>query len=820
MLRRRLVPLGALAALLAGGIGATYQRPPRLSFDSPALTRPPRDTGLIASARRSVGNDAKRREAEEKRLAEEKRKKEQEEAEDRGLWFDDEDTSAWAHFSRDFNGVREGIARFEWAGVGGKLTDYIVPAWARSIPEAIQKLQFELSMKPGSLADDIWEEAHDSSINPEILLDARVRISSDLCREEKVFRLRRQEHLVTALAKYLDLNPEDVDPEDVPVIGLCGSGGGLRAMVAGTSSYLSAQKAGLLDCVTYTAGVSGSCWMQVVYNSSLAGQDYHKLIDHLKNRIGTHIAYPPAALKLVTSAPTHKYLLSGFIEKLKGDPKCEFGLVDIYGGLLAARLLVPHGDLGISDRDLKLSNQRAFIDDGRNPMPIYTAVRHEIPVDREAEQKANDKDDKSLIERVKEKARKEAWFQWFEFTPYETFCEEFGAGIPTWAVGRPFNRGRNELLDSGVGLPEIRIPILMAIWGSAFCATLSHYYKEIRPIVKGLAGFGGLDAMLEEKNEDLIKIHPIEPATIPNFVTGMKGMLPRSCPDSVFSTDHIQLMDAGMSNNLPIYPLLRPGRDVDILIAFDASADVQRENWLSVVDGYAKQRGIRGWPMGAGWPHKSTKAEETAQAIDEAESTSSQEAATKLAETREKRRKEAAEKDKQSSKGPHDDADSDLGYCTVWLGRSEERTSKMEPPPDKSDPDTSTPGTPMTDTPSPDPTLSQRLNFSFEDDTTVHLTSPTAGLALIYFPLLPNPKVPGVDPDKTDFMSTWNFIYTPEDIDKVVALAKANFEEGESQVKRTVRAVYQRKKAAREKMEGRRRIKVWERRLKDGEVGY
>jgi len=51
-----------------------------------------------------------------------------------------------------------------------------------------------------------------------------------------------------------------------------------------------------------------------------------------------------------------------------------------------------------------------------------------------------------------------------------------------------------------------------------------------------------------------------------------------------------------MSNNLPIYPLLRPGRDIDILIAFDVSADIKTENWLSVADGYAKQRGIKGWP--------------------------------------------------------------------------------------------------------------------------------------------------------------------------------------------------------------------------------
>ena len=48
-----------------------------------------------------------------------------------------------------------------------------------------------------------------------------------------------------------------------------------------------------------------------------------------------------------------------------------------------------------------------------------------------------------------------------------------------------------------------------------------------------------------------------------------------------------------------------------------------------------------------------------------------------------------------------------------------------------------------------------------------HLMAPDAGISLIYFPFLANEKVPGVDPMKSDFMSTWNFIYTPEEIESV-----------------------------------------------------
>jgi phospholipase A2 len=765
----RLARYGACSALAASALHGFAPRT-HVSYDSASLARLPRDVNLVPQARVSVAKDGTLGAKNDGKEAREKAGAPADDADCYRPAFEDDDLSAWATFSHDFDLLREGIARLKWSSVGDRIADMLLPAWARMMPDTVQKLRFEVSMQPGSLADEVWQEAHDADINPEIAWDATVRVSDNLCQEERAFQVRRREHVVKALAVYLDIDEKNIHPDDVPVIAMCGSGGGLRALVAGTSSYLSSHEAGLFDCVTYTAGVSGSCWLQTLYYSSLAAQNHERLIHHLKARIGTHIAFPPEALKLITSAPTNKFLLSGYIEKLRGDAKADFGLVHVYGLLLAARLLVPKGDLDVCDRDLKLSNQRALIDGGTYPLPIYTAVRHEILAEEAADKV--DKVDKErpqgpkLQDKVKETAKREAWFQWFEFTPYETFCEEFGAGIPTYALGRPFDNGHHTLPDAGIALPEIRIPFLMGVWGSAFCATLSHYYKEIRPIVKS---FGGLDSLLTEKDEDLAKIHPIDPGTIPNFVYGMEGRLPPSCPESVLKEDHLKLMDAGMSNNLPIYPLLRPGRGVDVVIAFDASADIQQDNWLSVVDGYARQRKIKGWPMGAGWPRKSMKVEDTAAALEEA--------ATKVAEAREVRRQDAA--NARAKKSRDEDADTTLSHCTVWVGRSDERTSDEEPP------------------------SSKRLSAEKPDEADFHLMEPDAGIAVIYFPLLPNPKVEGVDPAKTDFMSTWNFIYTPDDVDKVVSLARANFESGKDQTKRTVRAVYERKKQLREQRERR-----------------
>ncbi|MCJ1255239.1 hypothetical protein MMC24_003055 [Lignoscripta atroalba] len=692
----------------------------------------------------------------------------------------DDNTTTWASFSSTFANAGLSVGSIEWSTIGDSITNYIIPDWAKALPGYITKLQVEMEMGPGSLADEIWREADDADINPEIRWDASVRVGKDLCVEEQVFRMRRRQYVTHALARYLDIPQEDVDPEDVPTIAMCGSGGGLRALVAGTGSYLSAQEAGLFDCVTYTGGVSGSCWLQTLYNSSLGRQRHETMVEHLKKRIGIHIAFPLAALGLLTTAPTNKFLLSGLVEKIKSDPEGDFGLVDVYGLLLAARLLIPRGELEVDDRDLKVSNQRAYVDKGANPLPIYTAVRHEIPLDEKKsdEEKAQG----GASEETKEKAKQEAWFQWFEFTPYELWCEELDAGIPTWSIGRQFQKGRNVPLENGLGLPELRVPLLMGIWGSAFCATLSHYYKEIRPVVKGLAGFGGIDELIEERNNDLVKVHPIGPASIPNYALGLEDRLPPTCPKSIFSASHLQLMDAGMSNNLPIYPFLRPGRDVDILIAFDASADIKTENWLSVADGYAKQRGVKGWPIGTGWPQAEISQTETNRELEAAQAATPQEAASRIAEAREEQREKDNTTLQSVSKSKHiDPKDADLGYCTVWIGTTEERSSTTEPP------------------------QSKRLNAEAD----WQLLEPNAGIAVIYFPFLPNPKVKGVDPNTSDFMSTWNFVYTPDEIDKVVALARANFEEGKEQTKRCVRAVYERKRKKRLEREERESIKRW-----------
>ncbi|KAF7548983.1 hypothetical protein G7046_g8486 [Stylonectria norvegica] len=705
-----------------------------------------------------------------------------------------DDQAAWTSFARRFESFSV-MTDLEWSTFSDKLVDFILPEWSRMIPGYVRKLQRELSMSTGSLADEIWQEAHDPIVNPEIRYSATVRVSPELCDEEKAYLERRRRVAKVGLARYLAIEEIDIHDDDVPTIAMCGSGGGLRALIAGTGSILATEEDGLFDCVTYTSGVSGSCWLQALNLTSFSQGRIANLLEHLKARASIHIAYPPVAFQSLVSLPTSKCLLSGMVEKLKGDPNGNFGLVDVYGVLLAARYLVPKGDLGVNDRDFKLSNQRQFIQYGQLPMPIYTAVRHEIPDLASAVEQGSP----AGSELAKEKAKREAWFQWFEITPYEFFCEEFGAGIPTWAMGRRFDKGKDVPLEHGFHLPEIRLPLLLGIFGSAFCATLSHYYREVKPLVQSMTGFGTVDELISGRNEDLSKVHPIDPASIPNFAYGMHGELHKTTPTSIYDNEYIQLMDAGMSNNLPIYPLLRPGRDVDVLIAFDASADIKTDNWLSVADGYARQRGIKGWPLGVGWPKPGQPTSQAVKDLEDAQANSAREAETKLQEAKtgqDELRKGGPGQgnpvqpaDEESKFDPGDENSGELGYCTIWVGSTQERTSSETPPPSK----------------------------AVTDSTTWQLMEPDAGLAIVYLPFLANDKVPDIHPGTSEYLSTWNFVYTPAQIDKVVQLARANYDEGKHKIRATVRAVYERKKKLREENERELRLQRYRNLIRRGE---
>ena len=55
-------------------------------------------------------------------------------------------------------------------------------------------------------------------------------------------------------------NIRNVASFQVPTIAVLGSGGGFRAMVSLSGVFCALKDMGVLDCVTYASGLSGSAW--------------------------------------------------------------------------------------------------------------------------------------------------------------------------------------------------------------------------------------------------------------------------------------------------------------------------------------------------------------------------------------------------------------------------------------------------------------------------------------------------------------------------------------------------------------------------------
>ncbi|KAJ2715156.1 hypothetical protein H4R19_001355 [Coemansia spiralis] len=58
-------------------------------------------------------------------------------------------------------------------------------------------------------------------------------------------------------------------------------------------------------------------------------------------------------------------------------------------------------------------------------------------------------------------------------------------------------------------------------------------------------------------------------------------------------------MDAGLENNLPFAPLLRPERGVDVVICLDASANIEFMPWFAQAEAWAASHGVERWPWSA-----------------------------------------------------------------------------------------------------------------------------------------------------------------------------------------------------------------------------
>jgi len=207
---------------------------------------------------------------------------------------------------------------------------------------------------------------------PEINWNSAVRHSSSLHPEEKQFiesrKLQISSQGANSLHRLLEL-PEDehVDPQDVPLIGLGGSGGGYRAMYGFAAFMSTSKKLGLWDCLTWTAGVSGSCWTLAAYYT-IPKQGFSRLIRHYLSMAGD-LAHPLSINAMNTVVRSRKgiYFLIGPLVRKVRSGVIGLGIMDLFGTLTTAYQFLsrePGASLSRASFQFSKAWSRAGIDKG------------------------------------------------------------------------------------------------------------------------------------------------------------------------------------------------------------------------------------------------------------------------------------------------------------------------------------------------------------------------------------------------------------------------------------------------------------------------
>ncbi|EJU04124.1 FabD/lysophospholipase-like protein [Dacryopinax primogenitus] len=664
------------------------------------------------------------------------------------------------------------------------------PSSLTTLQSRVSALMLEYSLGPGSLYDEVVNAPPDLDVNPECEWDATVRLGEELCLPERAFLRQRKRRMRTAFAKLMGVPVREVHEDDIPVVALACSGGGYRAMFNTVGSLLAAQNSGLLDVTTYLAGISGSCWAITTLYSGVVGDapPIERLAQHLSMRVQKSY-FDMETLDLMTTPPTNKYLLSGLMRKAAA-PGAEVSLVDIYGTLISSRLFVPSDpNTTVDPRFLSLHRFRRLLDSSASlPLPILTGVMHDIPPAaqqplkevRQEKETAVDEETHTRLGETEQAIESLSSWLWFEWTPYEVGCDELGAWIPSWSLGRRFDNGRN--LERR---PELSLTILAGIVSSAFCATLQDYFREMQPALRTLpAGlYDWLSDVIDERKYDMQVTHAILPTELPNFVKNMDG-LREGGPAGIAQRETLGLMDAGALINVPYYPLLR--RNVDCIISLDASVDSQDLHFQRIEE-YALRHGLKTWPKGASWPtavmDPNPQGGDVVLSAEERSSTE-EAAGRRLAELQETELVGQAERQGRSSArdipaptsrkaGTSSAIDAidpmitakspippPIAGCTIWIGSTGEdaTSSKVE--------------------------VLDEQELANKD-----------GIGVVYTPQLANDRaLPGFNPFS---VSTFRFEISKTESDKLVRLGEVNLQEGTEKIVSLLRIMWRRKRRAR-----------------------
>ena len=356
-----------------------------------------------------------------------------------------------------------------------------------------------------------------------------VDTSGNLMPEEIEYIGKRDRRTHASIAHLLGLGaiPDNIK---LPRIAFIGSGGGFRATTDYIAMLAALQRAGIFDCGTYAAGLSGGAW--AIFPLVLRGLDPVSYSGILRQRLCQ--SNPGESKNILTR------MAQIFLEK---NGKIKF--VDTWGAIASERLfggLARERSITFNDIRATLSQSDAF------PYPICPVIIGQTAPN----------------------------YEWLEINPFGIYSSCLGGSIPNAAFGNVFEAGHAAVLNN----PELPLEFYIGMVGSAFCLTMGDIaYNGIKGLLdiievdQILSSTMGPDAFVRftsRINKFFDKFGAYQnrlfPAKIPNYSYQMPG-------SKLKDLQSLELFDAGAFINLPFPTLIRNDRAIDIFIVCDASSD-------------------------------------------------------------------------------------------------------------------------------------------------------------------------------------------------------------------------------------------------------
>ncbi|XP_017575540.1 cytosolic phospholipase A2 gamma-like [Pygocentrus nattereri] len=265
--------------------------------------------------------------------------------------------------------------------------------------------------------------------------ESDVRIGHSLSEAERQHLAQRRKTVLQCL-KHLGISCSE---DKMPNIAVLGSGGGLRAMIGLLGSLCELKKDGLLDCIMYLCGVSGSTWcMASLYKELGWSTKLETVKENIVKRLADgRVSFLKRGLKLT------KYY----------SEKDNFSLTDVW-----AALIVSHMVKEIDEH--RLSEHRGNYT--KDPYPIYTVIDKQCKYD-----KLNAD-------------------PWFEITPDESGYSLTGAFVDSSYLGSQFENGK-KMSDQ----PETDMLYLQGLCGSALAdmeENLKYLYEALKHLITDKIG--------------------------------------------------------------------------------------------------------------------------------------------------------------------------------------------------------------------------------------------------------------------------------------------------------------------------------------------